>query len=431
MLIILIIVLLVVAFFVFIGLLSLNKLIYICGPNQVLIFSGKSRVEGGKRYGYRLIKGGRGIRVPFLEEVNHLELTNMVIDVTAHNAYSRGGIPLTVQGVANVKIAGFEPVLNNAIERFIGKSRQEIMDIAKATLEGSLRGILATLTPEQVNEDKILFAERLVHEVEQDMTNLGFVVDSFKIQNVQDEVHYLDSIGRKKSAEVISRARIAEAQSRADSVVRSAENLEREVRAQVDGQIKIVNADAEKRLAETLSRREALVAEERSKVFSAIAQVQAEIGVQEARIDQVKNQLEADIILPAKAASEAAESKAIADNVAIIEAGIAQADALVAIAKSCEEAGPQAREILLSQKIQPIIEQIVNAIAHTNIQKLTVLSSPTSSGGRVSGDLVANLYRISQQVKEVFGIDLVEKLKGLPNTPPSQENEIPFMDNLE
>lgn len=427
---ILIIVLLVVAFFGFIGLLSLNKLIYICGPNQVLIFSGRGRVEAGRRYGYRLIKGGRGIRVPFLEEVNMLDLTNMVIDVTAHNAYSKGGIPLTVQGVANVKIAGFEPVLNNAIERFIGKSRQEIMDIAKATLEGSLRGILATLTPEQVNEDKIIFAERLVHEVEQDMTNLGFVVDSFKIQNVQDEVHYLDSIGRKKNAEVFSRARIAEAQSRADAIVRSAENLEREVRAQVDGQIRITNADAEKRLAETLSKREALVAEERSKVFSTIAQVHAEIEVQKARIEQVRNQLDADIIQPAKAASEAAENKAIADNVSTIEAGIAQADALLAIAKSCEEAGPQAREILLSQKIQPIIERIVNAIAHTNIEKLTVLSSPTSSGGAASGDLVTNLFRISQQIKEVFGVDIVEKLKALPNVS-SQESEIPFMDNLE
>ncbi|KXK18761.1 MAG: hypothetical protein UZ18_ATM001000759 [Armatimonadetes bacterium OLB18] len=66
-----------------------------------------------------------------------MDLTNMVIDVTAVNAYSKGGIPLSVQGVANVKVAGHEPLLNNAIERFLGKSRQEIIAIAKSTLEGS------------------------------------------------------------------------------------------------------------------------------------------------------------------------------------------------------------------------------------------------------------------------------------------------------
>src|SRR6185436_19564972 len=129
-------------------------------------------------------------------------------------AYSKGGVPLTVQGVANVKIAGHELVLNHAIERFLGKNRLEVMSIAKATLEGSLRGVLATLTPEQVNEDKILFADRLVQEVEHDMTCLGLVVDTLKIQNVADDVSYLNSIGRKQTAEVIRVARIAEARAK-------------------------------------------------------------------------------------------------------------------------------------------------------------------------------------------------------------------------
>ncbi len=137
-------------------------------------------MENNRIVGYRIIKGGFGWRIPMLERVDRMDLTNMVIDVTAVNAYSKGGIPLSVQGVANVKVAGHEPLLNNAIERFLGKSRQEIIAIAKSTLEGSLRGILATMTPEQVNEDKILFAERLVLEVEQDMTALGLVVDTME-----------------------------------------------------------------------------------------------------------------------------------------------------------------------------------------------------------------------------------------------------------
>src|SRR5688572_22307025 len=192
----------------FIALAGMRSLFYTCAPNEVLIFYGgvRRRVDAKREVGYRIIKGGLGFRRPLIERVDRMDLTNMVIDVSASNAYSKGGIPLTVQGVANVKVAGHEPLLNNAIERFLGKSRAEIMQIAKATLEGSLRGILSTMTPEQINEDKILFAERLVHEVENDMTALGLVVDTMKIQNVHDEVKYLDSIGRKRSAEVVSGA---------------------------------------------------------------------------------------------------------------------------------------------------------------------------------------------------------------------------------
>ena len=86
------------------------------------------------------------------------------IDVEVKNAYSRGGIPLNVVGVANVKVAGEEPLLNNAIERFLDRTRPEIMRIAKETLEGNLRGVLAQLTPEQVNEDKTRFAQTLIEE---------------------------------------------------------------------------------------------------------------------------------------------------------------------------------------------------------------------------------------------------------------------------
>jgi len=102
---------------------SLRGSIFNCAPNEVLIFTGKHRRVGGRKYGYRVIKGGMGFRVPLLERVDKMDLTNMVIDVQAMNAYSKGGIPLSVQGVANVKIAGHEPILNNAIERFLGKNR--------------------------------------------------------------------------------------------------------------------------------------------------------------------------------------------------------------------------------------------------------------------------------------------------------------------
>lgn len=394
---------------------SLRGLLYNCSPNEVLIFSGRRRREGQRIYGFRLVKGGSSLRIPFFERVDRMDLTNMVIDVSATNAYSKGGIPLTVQGVANVKIAGHEPVLNNAIERFLGRNRTELMNIAKANLEGSLRGILSTMTPEQVNEDKILFAERLVHEVEADMTALGLVVDTMKIQNVHDDVHYLDSIGRKRSAEVVSTARIAEARAKADSVVREAENLQREVEAQINGQIQLAKADAQRRLTDATTRRAAVVAEEQSAVAALVAQAKADLEVQRARIEQTRLRLQADVIQPAKARSEAAVSQARAAAQPVIAEGQARADALRSLAESWTKAGPNARQVLLSQKIQPIIEALTATIAETRIDKVTVIDSRVGEGGMAPAKMMGTL----EQIKQIYGIDIVEKVKALGEKPPA------------
>jgi flotillin len=396
------------SFFAVAFIFGVRALLYTCSPNEVLIFAGKRRREGNRLYGYRLVKGGTSLRRPFVERVDRMDLTNMVIDVSATNAYCKGGIPLTVQGVANVKIAGHEPILNNAIERFLGRNRQEIMNIAKATLEGSLRGILSTMTPEQVNEDKILFAERLVHEVEGDMTSLGLVVDTMKIQNVHDDVHYLDSIGRKRGAEVVSHARVAETMAKSDSVVREAENLEREVQAQINGQIEFAKADAQRRLTDATTRRAAVVAEEQAAVAALVAQAQADLEVQKARIDQTKFRLQADIIEPAKARAESSESMARAAAQPVIAEGQARADALRSLAEAWSKAGPNARQVLLSQKIQPIIEALTATIADTKIDKITVIDS-RMSGGKGPAALMAPL----EQIKEIYGIDVVEKVKAL------------------
>lgn len=114
-----------------------GSVLHICQPNEVLIFSGRRQPDGK---GYYAVKGGRGWRVPLVERVDRLDLTNMIIDLEVRGAYSKGGIPLNVDGVANIKIAGEEPRLGAAVERLLGKTREEIAKIAKDVLEGNLRG---------------------------------------------------------------------------------------------------------------------------------------------------------------------------------------------------------------------------------------------------------------------------------------------------
>ena len=132
-----------------------RNVLYVCPPNEVLVLSGASRSQtsDGRVVHYRIVKGGRAWRVPLFETVDSMDLTNMIIELRVKGAYSKGGIPLTVHGVANIKVPGDEPLIHNALERFLGKSRAEIMDVARETLEGNLRGVLSSLTPEQVNQD--------------------------------------------------------------------------------------------------------------------------------------------------------------------------------------------------------------------------------------------------------------------------------------
>lgn len=394
-------------------LMGLKSILYVCQPNEVLIFSGRRRrTSSGRSLGYRILKGGNTLRVPFLERVDRMDLTNMIIELEARNAYTKGGIPVHVQGIANVKIAGHEPNLNNAIERFLGRSRTEVIGVARATLEGSLRGVLATLTPEQLNEDRDLFQERLVTEVEQDMTALGLVVDTLKIQNITDDVKYLDSIGRIRNAELLSSARVAEAIAHSDAAVRTAENNEREVEAQIAAQIRMAEADAEKRLADARSRRAALVAEQEAEVAQMVAKAKADLAVQKARVEQVRRQLDADVIQPAKAACEAAEQQAKAKVAPVVEDGKARAEALRSLAKSWTEAGDQAREIFLLQKIEPIIGQLTDTIGETRIEKVTVIDTPEGGSGPGGMD-PKKLIALNEQVKELFGVDLVEKVSAM------------------
>lgn len=394
-----------VAFFA--ALAVARNLIHICGPNEVLVFSGGSSTDPkGRPRGFRIVKGGRGFRVPLIETVDRLDLTNMVIDVTVSNAYSKGGIPLTVQGVANVKIAGHDPALSNAIERFLGKDRREIIKIAKDTLEGNLRGVLSQLTPEEVNEDKITFAEKLLDEAEADLGKLGLVLDTLKIQNVSDEVRYLDSIGRRQSAEVVKRARIAEAQAKATSTEREAANMLKSKRAGIGSDTNVTRAEVARRIRDAETRMAAVVAEERGKVLARIAAAEAELKVQEARVEQVRRKLLADVVTPAQAEMEAAQAKAKGDAARIVEDGKATVAVLREMTQTWRQGGDAARDIFLMQKLQTLMASMVATIDQVEIERVTVL--PRGQGADGSA---ARAVRLVEELKATLGVDLPKMLE--------------------
>lgn len=397
----------VVAFLLY---MMVKRLLWVSTPNEVLIFSGSTRkLSDGRQVAYRFVRGGRALRKPLVEKVDVMDLSMFTVVVNVTGAFSKGGIPLTVQGVANLKMPGEDPLLSNAVERFLGRSREEIYYIAKETLEGNLRGVLASLTPEEVNEDKQAFASKLLEEAEHDTSRMGLVLDTLKIQNVTDDVNYLASIGRIRSAGLNQVQAIAEAEARADAAVQQAANWAASEAAKINAELSIQQQETAKRIADATSRREAMIQESRGQVLAQVAQVRAEIERQSARALQEKRRLEADVVQPAIARQRAAEEAAKGDAASTIERGKAEAGALKQLVEAYRQGGAASRDVLALQNLLPLLAHVSGAHHSLSISKLSVL--PTR--GIEGGDVARKAIGAAEQIKAATGVDLAGVAKKL------------------
>ena len=390
--------------------LLLRQLYYICQPSEVLIFAGLRRRTGsGETVGYRTVRGGSALRIPVLEEVMRLDLSNMIIDLRVENAYSKGGIPLNVSGVANIKISGDEPGIHNAIERLIGKSQDDIRHIAKETLEGNLRGVMSSLTPEQLNEDKVTFARTLLEEAEDDLQRLGLVLDTLQIQNISDDVRYLDSIGRKQLVELKRDSRIAEAEAKSQSAVKQAENQRITDLRRLDKDLAIATANAEKRTTDALTRRAALIAEVEASVGAELARAEAELPVQTERIKQVTEQLQADIVAPAESECQTMMAEAKGEAATIIEQGRSQADGLRDLVESLKRSGDDAKRLFLLQKLEPLLTMLSDTVQPVEVEEVSLVAEK-SAGSTLT---IATLLK---QLQQTTGLKLpIEAAESINN----------------
>ena len=389
----------------------LRQLYYICQPSEVLIFAGLRRRTGsGQTVGYRTVRGGSALRIPVLEEVMRLDLSNMIIDLQVENAYSKGGIPLNVTGVANIKISGDEPGIHNAVERLIGKSQEEIRHIAKETLEGNLRGVMSSLTPEQLNEDKVTFARTLLEEAEDDLQRLGLVLDTLQIQNISDDVRYLDSIGRKQLVELKRDSRIAEAEATSQSAVKQAENQRITDLRRLDKDLAIATANAEKRTTDALTRRAALVAEVEASVGAELARAEAELPVQKARIKQVTEQLQADVVAPAESECQTMMAEAKGEAATIIEQGRSQAEGLRDLVESLKRSGDDAKRLFLLQKLEPLLTMLSDTVQPVEVEEVSLI-------GEKEGGTTLTIATLLKQLQQSTGLKLpVQPSEILDNT---------------
>ena len=407
----------------FVVLVALNLIsrwmIRICRPNEMLVVTGSRSNQGQKGVkGYRVVaNGGWTFVKPILETARRMDVTLLPVLVEVNNAYSKGGTPLNIQAIANVKVSSDPAVRNNAIERFLGRDSAEIVQVAKENLEGNLRSVLAQLTPEQVNEDRLRFAEQIADEVGADLRRLGLQLDTLKIQSVSDDVDYLNSISRRRVAQIVRDAEIAEAEA-----IGQAERLEAEMEevaevVRTDAETIVVEKDNVVRTKVAQMEKQARSEEERTTAAELEAKARAQQKLQKVRSELERLRLQAEEVLPAQAEQKARELRARGKAAATAEDVKASALVNDLLTQVWEEAGSTAELVFLLQQIEMVLEQATRLPARMTLKRITSLDGDAASS--LSNLVALNHVVVRQffeQVKEILGIDLLATLTNTPST---------------
>src|SRR3989475_758786 len=198
------------------------------GPNQVLIVSGRKHritdADGTLQYrGFRVVKGGGTFVIPVIEKVDLLSLELLTIDVNTPEVYTSKGVPVRVDGVAQIKVKGDDISISTASEQFLSKGVDDIKNIAMQTLEGHLRAILGTMTVEDIYQNRDAFASKVQEVAAGDMANMGLSIVSFTIRDIKDSQGYLDALGKPRISQVKRDATIAQAEADRDAMIKSSQ----------------------------------------------------------------------------------------------------------------------------------------------------------------------------------------------------------------
>lgn len=400
-----------IAFGILLGIL--RSFLYVCRPNEILIFSGRRHtLPDGTAVGYKILRGGWGVRTPILETVNRMDMRLFMVDVSVSNAYSKGGIPLAVQAIANVKIGGDPVLTRNAVERFLGTEPRQISVVAQQTLEGVLREVLAQLTPEEVNEDRLKFAESLRANAKDDFDKLGLELDILKVQHVADEQGYLQNLGRARIATMIRDAQNAENEANQKIAEEEATARQRAESAQKKAEGFVLQKKNALRAELAKMGAQVKSAENEATIAAETARSSAEQELQGLRGELEKLRLTSDVVLPAEAERLAQAARARGEAAPTVENGKAAAEALQLVAAEWQAAGSEGRDVYVLQQLRPLVEAAVARVSGTAWNQLDIVDG---GDGRVLGSLIASfpaaVSRVMDETGKTMGID-VSRLLG-------------------
>lgn len=452
------------------------------GPNQVLVVSGrKYRVvepDGSvHRRGFRVVKGGGTFVWPVVEKVDVLSLELLTIDVQTPEVYTSKGVPVKVDGVAQIKIKGDDVSISTAAEQVLSKTIDEIKNVATQTLEGHLRAILGTMTVEDIYQNRDAFASKVQEVAAGDMANMGMGIVSFTIRDIRDGQGYLEALGKPRIAQVKRDATIAQAEADRDSVIRSAQATQagQEAKFAADSKIAQAQRDYQMNVASyqasvNLKKAEADLAYDLQKfktgqlvkaeeVQVSIVEKQKQIELQQQEILRKQRELEALVQKPADAeryrvetlatatkfqleteaagAASAAKVKGFASADVVKATGLAEADANKArglaeasvieaqgsataeAMKLKAESFKQYNEAAVIEMIVRILPEVAGKVSEplSKTDKIVIINGGNGNGGgasKLTGDVTQIISQLPPVVESLTGIKFEKLLEQVP-----------------
>ncbi len=293
-------------------------------PNKVAVFFGRKRKAPDGRYvGFRLVTGGAAFRWPIVESVTYLDLTIFPIDLDVRDVPNKDGVLVSVQAVANVKIRSDQQSLAAAAERFLGRSVEEIKQIAYKNLEGHLRSIVGRLTVEEIVRDRAKFNQEVLVEAAADLQKIGLGVDVLTIQKVADPEGYIEALGKKRTAEVKRDAQIGESMAAREATIQSTTAL-REGKEQENANLALVaQAEKERDVKKAVYQAEVEAEQARARQAGPLSEAKAKQAVveQEVLVDLARTKKQTEV---AMAEAERRQQQLVAEVVRPAEATKAQ-----------------------------------------------------------------------------------------------------------
>jgi flotillin len=337
----------------------------------------------------------------------------MPIELRLSKAMCSGMIPVNLEARGNVKLAGrSEEGLDNAIERFLGKGSDAVVRTSQQTIEGSLRGVVATVSPEEANAQRLELAGQVTERARTDLSRLGIVLDIFEIQSISDDHGYLEAIGRKRNAQIRRDAQIAEAEADAEARMVSAEQrrLGREAEILAErSTIKDENALAVERAdLQAKSNR----AEQKAKVAGDIARTEEQIELEAKRSELVTQREQADTVVPAQARSQAMLLEAQGKSARILEDGKATAEAVELMRAQWQDGATQ--DLFLIQMLPELLDKVTRVVAENlRVDKLTILDGGDGQGlPNYVKNITNSAVVLIEQLKNATGIDISKLAEG-------------------
>ena len=227
-----------------------------CSSDQILVIYGRV----GRHQSARCIHGGGTFVWPLIQDYAYMTLTPMTITIPLENALSLQNIRINVPSTFTVGISTEPAITNNAAERLLRLNPRQIEEMAKEIIFGQLRLTVASLTIEQINQDRESFLESIRKNVEPELNKIGLFLINVNITDITDGSNYIESIGKKAAAEAVNAAKvdvaeqekigaIGEAQAKRERNIRVAEHLAEaekgQKRAESDKRVYVQQQEAE------------------------------------------------------------------------------------------------------------------------------------------------------------------------------------------